>query len=100
MRFNERPFVLGASVSSSRGKRELIREQALRLFAERGVDAVSARDIAAASTMRPSNLYAHWDSMQALVSDLFLEGYAEYGRLMEEACAGGGPFRARLARMV
>ena len=58
------------------GKRELIKAQAMRLFVERGVDAVSVRDIAAACAMKPSNLYAHFASREALVAELFYDGYA------------------------
>ena len=82
------------------GTRGLIKAQALRLFAERGVDAVSVRDIAAACGMAAPNLYAHFGSKVDLVRELFREGYAEYGRMMAEAAAVSGPFRARLDRMV
>jgi AcrR family transcriptional regulator len=87
-------------VASHTGKRDIIREQAQRLFAERGVDAVSVRDIAGACGMAPPNLYAHFRSKDDLVADLFREGYAEYGRLMREAVEPPGPFRPRLERMV
>jgi AcrR family transcriptional regulator len=82
------------------GKRELIKTQAMRLFVERGVDAVSVRDIAAACAMKPSNLYAHFASKEALSAELFHEGYAEYGAVLAEAAAPDSPFRARLERIV
>ena len=82
------------------GKRELIKAQAMRLFVERGVDAVSVRDIAAACAMKPSNLYAHFASRDALVAGLFHDGYAEYGDIMAEVVGGPGPFRDRLERLV
>jgi AcrR family transcriptional regulator len=82
------------------GKRDLIKAQAMRLFVEHGVDAVSVRDIAAACDMKASNLYAHFVSKDALVAGLFHEGYAEYGALLAEAAAGSGPFRLRLDHMV
>jgi AcrR family transcriptional regulator len=82
------------------GKRALIKTEALRLFVERGVDAVSVRDIAAACDMKPSNLYAHFASREALVSELFHEGYAAYGAAMADLAASAGPFRVRLERMV
>ncbi len=82
------------------GKRDLIKAEALRLFAERGVDAVSVRDIAAACDMKPSNLYAHFPSRDALVADLFHQGYEEYGTLLSDAASGSGPLRPRLERMV
>ena len=82
------------------GKRELIKAQAMRLFVERGVDAVSVRDIAAACAMKPSNLYAHFASREALVAELFHDGYAEYGAIMAEIAASPDPFRVRLERLV
>jgi AcrR family transcriptional regulator len=82
------------------GKRELIRSQALRLFAERGVDAVSVQDIASACDMAKPNLYAHFTSKDDLIRDLFVEGYRDYGRLMVQAAEAAGPFRVRLARLV
>jgi AcrR family transcriptional regulator len=82
------------------GKRELIKAQAMRLFVERGVDAVSVRDIAAACAMKPSNLYAHFASREALVAELFHDGYTAYGDLMADIAAAPGPFRVRLERLV
>lgn len=81
-------------------KRDTIRAEGLRLFAERGIDGVSVRDIAAACGMTPSNLYAHYASKEALAAELFHEGYREYGRLLAAAAAGDGPFQARLDRML
>jgi AcrR family transcriptional regulator len=82
------------------GKRELIKQQAMRLFVERGVDAVSVRDIAAECVMKPSNLYAHFASRDALVAELFHEGYAAYGGIMADIAAAAAPFRMRLERLV
>lgn len=82
------------------GKRELIKAQAMRLFVERGVDAVSVRDIAASCAMKPSNLYAHFASREALVAELFHDGYAAYGGIMADIAASPGPFRVRLERLV
>ena len=82
------------------GKRDLIRAQAMRLFVEHGVDAVSVRDIAAACDMKASNLYAHFASKDALVAKLFHEGYREYGAIVSDAAAGDAPFRVRLDRMI
>lgn len=82
------------------GKRDLIKSEATRLFVAHGVDAVSVRDIAAACEMKASNLYAHFASKDALVAELFREGYADYGAVLAEAAAGAEPFRVRLARMI
>jgi AcrR family transcriptional regulator len=82
------------------GKRETIKAQAMRLFVERGVDAVSVRDIAAVCAMKPSNLYAHFASREALVAELFHEGYATYGGIMADIAVAPGSFRVRLERLV
>ena len=82
------------------GKRERIKEQAIRLFAERGVDAVSVRDIAAACDMKAPNLYAHFASKEDLVFALFHEGYGAYGDRLSAAAGGDGPFSAKLDRMM
>jgi AcrR family transcriptional regulator len=81
-------------------KRDRIKVEALRLFAERGVDAVSVQDIATACAMAKPNLYAHFGSKDDLVRQLFEEGYREYGRLMADAVAQPGPFRVKLERLV
>jgi AcrR family transcriptional regulator len=81
--------------------RARIRREALRLFvAAGGVDAVSVRDIAAAVGCRPSSLYSHWPSIDALTTEIFTEGYVEYGRRLAEAAAGPGPFPVRLEAML
>jgi AcrR family transcriptional regulator len=82
------------------GKRQLIKTEAMRLFVEHGVDAVSVRDIAEACEMKPSNLYAHFASRDALVTELFHDGYAEYGDIMAGIVAATGPFRVRLERLI
>jgi AcrR family transcriptional regulator len=82
------------------GKREVIKAQAMRLFVDRGVDAVSVRDIAAACAMKPSNLYAHFASREALVAELFHDGYAAYGDILAGIAAAPGSFRDRLECLV
>jgi AcrR family transcriptional regulator len=82
------------------GKRTVIKQQAMRLFVERGVDAVSVRDIAACCAMKPSNLYAHFASREALVEELFHDGYAAYGDMLAAIAGAAGPFRVRLERLV
>jgi AcrR family transcriptional regulator len=81
-------------------KRETIKAEALRLFAERGVDAVSVQDIATVCAMAKPNLYAHFKSKDELVRELFAEGYRAYGQQMTEAVAQPAPFRVKLERLV
>jgi AcrR family transcriptional regulator len=81
-------------------KKEAIRREALRMFVERGIAAVSVRDIAQAVGMSPPNLYAHFTGKDELVADLFREGYATYGAAIAEAAAVPGGFARRLEAMV
>ncbi|HEV2673475.1 MAG TPA: TetR/AcrR family transcriptional regulator [Aliidongia sp.] len=79
-----------------RPTKEKIRQAALLLFVDRGVDAVSLRDIAEAVGIRPSTIYVHWKSREALVSALFTEGYAAYGGRIADAMAGQASFPGKL----
>jgi AcrR family transcriptional regulator len=71
--------------------RRRIQQEATRLFVAHGIDAVSMRDIAGAVGIRPSALYVHWTSREALVADLFLTGYMGYGRRLRSAVLPGTP---------
>ncbi|WP_431506335.1 TetR/AcrR family transcriptional regulator [Mycobacterium sp.] len=51
-----------------RTARARIRDEALRLFAERGADAVTMRDIAAAAGVSPALLVRHYGSKDGLVT--------------------------------
>lgn len=88
------------SVAPDIPTKDRIRDAALRLFVERGVAAVSVRDIAAAVGMKPSNLYSHFPSKDELVRELFTAGYAAYGARLAEVARGPAPFARRLDAMV
>jgi TetR/AcrR family transcriptional regulator, regulator of cefoperazone and chloramphenicol sensitivity len=55
------------SPGDDRTARARIRDEALRLFAERGADAVTMRDIAAAAAVSPALLVRHYGSKDGLV---------------------------------
>lgn len=80
--------------------RERVKRQAMRLFVEHGIDAVSMRDIADAAGLKAPSLYAHFKSREALVAEMFQAAYAEYGRRLADAAATPGPFAGTLAAMV
>jgi AcrR family transcriptional regulator len=80
--------------------RDRIKREAMRLFVEHGVDAVSMRDIAEATGMKAPSLYAHFRSRQALIADLFVASYTEYGRRLAEAAASHTGCRAQVEAMV
>jgi AcrR family transcriptional regulator len=77
-----------------------IRQEALRLLVEKGVDAVSVRDIADAVGIRPSTLYVHWKSRHDLILDLYVTGYTEYGRRVTEAASSPGSFQTRIEAVI
>lgn len=52
------------------GSRELVLERAARLFADKGYDASSVRDIAEAVAVRPSTLYHHFASKDRILFEI------------------------------
>jgi AcrR family transcriptional regulator len=58
---------MSSPVSDDRTARARIRDEALRLFAERGSDAVTMRDIAAAADVSPALLVRHYGSKDGLI---------------------------------
>jgi len=82
------------------GPKERIKREAMRLFVDHGVDAVSMRDIADAVGLKAPSLYAHFRSREELIGDLFFASYAEYGRRLADAAATQGGFRRQLEAMV
>ncbi len=80
--------------------KERIRREAMRLFVEHGVDAVSMRDIADAVGLKAPSLYAHFRSREELIGDLFFASYADYGRRLAEAAGSPGRFARKLEAMV
>jgi AcrR family transcriptional regulator len=80
--------------------KDRIKREAMRLFVEYGVDAVSMRDIADAAGMKAPSLYAHFRSREDLIADLFYASYTEYGRQLMQAASVPGGFRRQLETMI
>lgn len=72
-----------------RNRRELLLLSAADLFAERGYSGVSMKDVAAASNISPSSLYAHFASK----SDLLRETIADQIDRSSAFITGGGTDR-------
>lgn len=69
-----------------RGKaKEVILAEALRLFASRGVEAVSVRDIAASTGYSNPALFRHFASKEALAEVLFEQCYRALVDALEQA---------------
>jgi AcrR family transcriptional regulator len=79
--------------------RERIIQGALRLFAEKGVDATSIRDIASSAAISEPAIYRHFRSKEDLVWEIFWSGYRDLGALLGSIEAKGG-LRERLTVMV
>lgn len=92
----------------TRGARTRLRivEGALRLFAEKGVDGTSVRDIAQAADITEPAIYRHFESKDDLVWQVFSAHYGALGAALEttEAAEGGTGsatgFKAQLAAMI
>lgn len=75
---------------------ELILLAAARLFAERGYEATSVRDIAAAVGVRPGSIYHHYASKEDLFVSVHEEGFRQLTAQVEQAMAPGPTPRAKL----
>lgn len=84
----------------SKDTKDKIRKAALRLFAERGYNAVSMRDLAEAVGMRQGGLYNHFEGKQALLSDLMETHMVALLEARDTAMAGINGTRARLEAFV
>lgn len=80
--------------------RARIEAEALRLFAQKGVDGTSVRDIAQAVGVAEGALYRHFASKEALARELFLSRYAELARAIEEVTGKVPDFAGRMHAVV
>lgn len=83
-----------------RPTRERISSAALQLFAEKGFDGTSVRDIARAAGIAEGALYRHFPSKEALARSLFLDGYARLAADIADICAAVPGFPGRVAALV
>ena len=87
-------------MSESKDTKAKIRKAALRLFAERGYNAVSMRDLAEAVGMRQGGLYNHFEGKQALLSNLMETHMVTLLEARNTAMAGINGTSARLEAFV
>jgi AcrR family transcriptional regulator len=84
--------------------RQRIINGALRLFAEKGVDATSIRDIASSAAITEPAIYRHFRSKEDLVWEIFWSGYRALGETLAAIQTKGGEtkggLRQDLAAMV
>lgn len=77
-----------------------IERAALTLFAERGVDAVTTREIAAASSVSEGALYRHYKGKEALAEALFFTIHKRLASEIRAAAAEGGGLEAQARAIV
>jgi len=87
-------------VSRAPDTRARIEAAALALFAEKGVDGTSTRDIAKAVGVTEGALYRHFASKDDLARALFLSRYGEFAAGVEEIRAEARPFPETAAALV
>lgn len=78
-------------LADDRTARARIRDEALRLFAERGADAVTMRDIAAAANVSPALLVRHYGSKDGLVEAVDNQVVGNLEALLTEMTARTAP---------
>jgi AcrR family transcriptional regulator len=71
-------------------KRPRIIRAATTLFAKRGVDATSMRDIADAAGVREAAIYRHFPSKEEMSRDIFVSWYGWYSRQLDAIVRGPG----------
>ena len=78
-------------VSDDRTARAVIRDEALRLFADRGPDAVALRAVAAAAGVSPGLVVHHYGSLEGLRAAVDTYVLDVFDAVLAEALADAGP---------
>ena len=69
-------------------KRPVIVRAATSLFAERGIDGTSMRDIAEAAGVREAAIYRHFAGKDDLAREIFLSWYGWYSEKLQDIVSG------------
>ena len=77
-------------------KRRVIVRAATSLFAKRGVDATSMREIADAAGVREAAIYRYFASKEELSREIFVSWYGWYSRQLREIVRGPGGTREKV----
>jgi len=64
--------------------KERLREEALRLFARRGVDAVGVQEIVDAAEVTKPTLYHHYGSKEGLMKAVLTQGFSVLNRTLDD----------------
>ena len=77
-------------------KRPVIVRAATSLFAKRGVDATSMREIADAAGVREAAIYRYFASKEDLSREIFVSWYGWYSRQLREIVRGPGDSKEKV----
>jgi AcrR family transcriptional regulator len=77
--------------ATSNGTLRRLQEAALIGFGERGYHGLSTRDLATATGVRASSVYAHVNAKEDLLYQLVTIGHEEHNELLRKALMGSGP---------
>ncbi len=80
--------------------RASIEKQALRLFAQKGVEGTTIRDLAMAVGVADAALYRYFTSKEEIAAELFAAHYGELARSIEEIGARVLPFTDMVTALV
>ncbi|HTT74998.1 MAG TPA: TetR/AcrR family transcriptional regulator [Candidatus Binataceae bacterium] len=81
-------------------KRPVIVAAATALFASRGVDATSMRDVADAAGVREAAIYRHFRGKEEMAQEIFTSWYEWYGQQVQEIAQRADPLPERLSTLV
>jgi AcrR family transcriptional regulator len=77
--------------ATANGTLRRLQEAALIGFCERGYHGLSTRDLASATGVRASSVYAHVNAKEDLLFQLVTMGHEEHNELLRKALMGSGP---------
>lgn len=80
--------------------RDRIDAAALSLFAEKGVDQTTTKDIAQGARVAEGTLYRHYASKDAMVQDLFIRHYGHMAEELDRLQAARSGLNAKMTAMI
>ncbi|MEK3783751.1 TetR/AcrR family transcriptional regulator [Paenibacillus sp. FSL R5-0810] len=81
-------------------KKKEILQAAMKLFAEKGVDGVSVKEIGAAAGVTDAAIYKHFTNKDAVAAEAFGEYCGSYTRLVDDYVSRPGSFADRISDLV
>jgi AcrR family transcriptional regulator len=81
-------------------KRPAIVAAATSLFARKGIDATSMRDVADAAGVREAAIYRHFRGKDEMAREIFASWYGWYTRQIREVAEEEGPLQKKLRALV